>query len=358
MKKIKISLMTLLSLGIIIFAISCSKNEKSENLKLDTPQSGIRSLSDEELVVKIKEFTQLANNVREGRILKAEPEKMTIDEAKYYISSTLNYTYCNYNAPRADVKVVKTEVIVPIIAAEEKVFIVDAAQGYNNAVDNIREQYRLTSESNKKLVLCSLDDAIIEPENDRVIFKITALIAYGVNPNYPTPQFGVTYQFWWTRNSQNCYDGTTDLGGAPNVIENYVKEQIMDAPPVDCRYYFPDPSSQTFHPLNYEVDPIHDGICDYEIFYWRGLNQNLTPQVKCIGIEVGVHEMIFYQNHLVSLVANFLTQNAPYKMSDLYIAAQPEYISSNETAIFHFPTLYYGTRRIDCSSPSYPIPID
>lgn len=341
-----------LTLISIVIMVSCSK-DKSNTLAPSTSQT------DEQLVSKIHWFMNSATDFKEGKILK-NGEKMYLDSALYYISATLNYKYC-FNAEQiGKFKLDTIEVQIPIIAAESKTYVVDALAGYNLAVEKIRIKYKLITGENKKLVGCMVQNKGINTSNDTITFMITAQISTGISP--PQLLFGDEDQYWWTRDSQNCYNGTGN-DGAPNIIERNVTARFTPGPVPNCRYWFPVIHSYTFIATEYQVDEIKDNFCDYLIFYASGPPlEVLTNEVQCLGIDPinhpGVNEMNFYCDGLYEIVSQYLNSEME-KVQRIYINNEQVTLGINTIAIKHNPTLFYGVRKLDCSyQQQYPIPIE
>jgi hypothetical protein len=361
MRTLLLTLSALLLISIVAM-YSCTK-EKSETA---TPSA---ALSDEQIVSKVNWFMDAAKDMKEGKYLKSG-EKMALDSALYYISASLNITYGFPELLLTHTKLDETIITLPIVGTEGKTYIVDALTSYNQARSNIKTHVLALNKPNMKTLGFIVENLGINDTNSEITLKITTQIGYG-STFIPTAQlttvtdWGFTEedQYWWLRNSYNCFNGG-GFEGAPEVIENTLMFGYIPAPQPNCRYSYPLLHNMTFDPLSYEVDLVKDNFCDYKIFYARGtMSQILTDQVQCLGLDAahpGVHEIGFYCNGLKEIVDGFfaLPGNTNYSCQKIYIDSPGPLMFNNNPNIWYIqnsPTLYYGTRYIICNYPAIDI---
>ncbi len=347
-------LTNLLSLVIsVVILIGCAK-EKTEKQSAMT-----QAIENDYLVNKVLGFSQMANDLNEGKLLK-NAEKMPIDEAINQISATLNYIYGHHTASYGKFHYETITLRIPIIAQEEKTYLVDALAGYNDALTQIRAKIVLINGLNKKVLNIAFLDAVINESLNEIIVNFQMQVGTGNAPIIGSSGFNTAEQYWWVRESYNCFDGNNTLGGAPDVIEQRLMFKFIQAPPPNCRYWFPFTEIKKFSATSYIADGNGDNFCDYKIYYATGLeSQVLTDTVQCLGIEAnhpGIHEMDFYLNNLDQIIAEFLLASNK-SMKGLYIENSLEMVEDIVT-IKHIPQLTYGTKSIMCWDNDYPIGIE
>jgi hypothetical protein len=308
-----------------------------------------------------------AQDIKDGKTYK-DGEKMLIEDAIYDISASLNVTY-GFPEQLLDHTILDEAIIsLPIIANEGKTFVVDALTGFNSARSTIKNHILSKGKSNAKTLGFIVENLGVNNTNTAIDLKIITQIGYG-NSFSPfvqgstTTDWGFTEasQFWWLRNSQNCYDGS-GTEGAPEVIENTLMFGYIPAPQPNCRYVYPVLHNFTFDPLAFEVDPTKDNFCDYKIFYARGsMSAIMTDQIQCLGLDAShpdVHEMNFYCTGLKEIIDWFIAQpeNSGFRCQKIYISSPgPLPYDQSLWYIKHSPTLYYGTRQTVCNSPAIDI---
>lgn len=349
------NLLLLIILSAFSLLISCTK-EKSEK------QTSLTEANESDyLVNKVLNFSQMANDLKEGRLLK-NAEKMPIDTALYYISATLNYTYCYHTAKSGKLHMDTITIKVPILGMEEKTFLVDALAGYNDAVAKARAKYAKIDGLTKKLINIAFLNAEINQGMDTV--KVSLGLQIGTGNGQTIGSYGFfneNEQYWWLRDSQNCFDGNYLSGGAPNVLEQHLLFKYIIAPPANCRYWFPFTEVKNFIATHYPGDGTPDYFCDYKIFYASGPNEQvLTDTVQCLGLETShgdIHEMEYYLNGLDQIIAEYLL-NSGKSAAAIFIGSEFIPINHDNSTIKHSPYLTYGVKKVTCWESEYPIGIE
>lgn len=362
----KRNVLFLILLFVSMWILSCTKEKPIYSY------SSIQQ-SDEQLVSNVHWFMNAAKDVKEGKILK-DDNKMLIDSALYYISATLNYKYCHHTEYSGKFLQDTVYVKIPILAAEGKTLLVDALKGYNASLEGIRAKYARILNSDKKITGCMVNNLGITQGGDSLNIQIVSQFRYAIGQNLLLNnqtqfQFGENEKYWWLRDSYNCYNGSSEDGGAPNVIQNTIMFAYCPAPPPNCRYWFPQYTDISFvaNDPSFEVDLIKDNFCDYKIFYASGtIAQVLNDDVQCLGTDTGhpgEHEMNFYCYWLNEIVYDFFLQHESENLSckeiQIYSPAPypPNPNNPSIIAIKHVPHLFYGKRYLICNEPQYPIEI-
>lgn len=233
----------------------------------------------------VKNFIQQAQQVKIGRILK-DSEKLPIEEAIDFIDESFSYEYCYHQANIKDIKTITISIKIPIIALEEKVYLVNALAAYNEAVDKVRVKYNDASDSKKVLYGVSVINKGIDNSGDYIDVDIIAKV--GIGTIIATPFDG----WFWAEHSHSC-DQTILNVGAPEVIENEVTFGLNPVPSPNTRIWFTDEtqiSENNPKQTKYRAQNPLDKFCDYFIYYVEGDNLDLT--FYCLEEDNG--ELNFY----------------------------------------------------------------
>jgi hypothetical protein len=348
--------------------LSCTKEKPDTNTTNPTP-------GDDRLIGQVHWFMDAAQDVKDGKMLK-DGEKMLIDSALYYISTTLNYKYCfpgsNFGISKSDTSLVK----IPILASEGKTLLVDALSAYNLSVEKVRLRYRAITSSNKHLLACVVQNAGVTPGNDTIIARVISQTGYGAP--IANTGFGSNDQYWWSINGGNCVDPNyTEPGmGAPEVLAGSIYNhgwwpQIQSG----YRMWFSDPVIKPYNdPTQYAATGTTatiDNFCDYKFYYateyYNGsLQQPLEDKVFCLGLEVnhpGIHEMEFYNSNMADVFLAFLNGNGRNFMNIEILDDWDQYSVPGGTATQyyhnykHIANLTHGVMHIE-SVIGYPNYID
>lgn len=346
------TILLFLALAIVAGVFNACKKDKTTP---DTPE-----ISESTYIVNnVLNFSQQASLLNEGSYLK-NGEKVPIDTALFYISATLNYIYCDHTAQYRELLFDTIKLEIPIIGQEGKTFLVDALAGFNEAVTQARTKFKLANGLNKKLLNFAFLNAFFNESSNEIIVNFQMQFGTGNAPIISTSGFSTEEQYWWFRGSYNCFDGNNNFGGAPDVLEQRLMFKFIQAPPANCRYWFPFTEIKKFNATSYIADGNGDNFCDYKIYYATGLEpQVLTNTVQCLGIDAnhpGIHEMDFYLNNLDQIIAEFLLASNK-SMQNLYIDSRSIPEIPNLT-ILHEPRLTYGKKSVICWDNSYPIGIE
>jgi hypothetical protein len=359
----KIALLAGMAAILMYIAPACNKERNEEQLPVLQQDD---FTGNEELVNRVLNFSQIAAELKDGKMQKSG-EKMLIDNAIYYISATLNYIYCNHTAAYGKIHLDTITFSLPVIATEGKAYLVDALDGYNTAVEKAREKFVKINKTERQLInIAYISSEMNLPQKAvDLTFEIQtgtdnapAIAAYGF--------FDVEEQYWWFRDTENCYNGNPTLGGAPNVLEQHILFKYKPVPPPNCRYWFPFTEPKDFIATDYEGDGVPDYFCDYKIFYAYGpVIEILTDTVQCLGLEAnhpGIHEMDYYLNGLDEILSGFLA-NTGKSIATINIKSEIEPDPNNYTkvTIKHLPHLTFGKKMTVCwevPNNNYPISIE
>jgi hypothetical protein len=339
---------------------ACDKEQTAQ----DTPTS--ETCESSYVVNKVLAFSQQASYLKEGHYLK-NSEKVPIDTALYYISATLNYVYCNHTAAYGKINLDTITFSLPVIASEGKAYLVDALEGYNTAVERVRGEYIKIDKTTRQLINIAFIGS--EMNFPQKAVDLSFEIQTGID-NAPTITaygfFDDEEQYWWFRDTENCYNGDMTQGGAPNVLEQHILFKFNPAPPPNCRYWFPLTEPMDFIATNYPGDDIPDYFCDYKIFYAHGPVENvMTQTVQCLGLEAnhpGIHEMDYYLNGLDEILVGFLA-NTGKSVATINIESKmkPDPNNYTKVTIKHIPHLTFGKKMTVCwevPNNDYPISIE
>lgn len=337
------------SLAVIALAmmmITCTKE------KQDLPKNN-NDMTDDQLVDRVHWFMDAAQEVKEGKYLK-DGEVMLVDSAVYYISSTINYKYGFHSAPHRNILTDTSFITLPVLHDLPVTHMVDALQGYNSAVGNIRNEMAQISDPDKKLLGCSVFYKERKNDYDEVIFGVIAFI--GTGQAVESPASGSYPSFYYQSNSYQC-NGPLDYG-APEVISNGVTNSQLVVP-ANCRVWFTDPRiSKTYQePTAFPYDGIIDNFCDYRIYYANGAISPLTDGVKCLETlpaYIYGSEIQFYINGLNYIINND-TQLQNSGLNFESVSIQHGY---DQNKIWHTPSVTFGKKHMVCWQDYYPIDIE
>ena len=348
--------------------VNCTKNHSIDNLNSDKDQIQ----NDNELILKIHKFQELAKQQRNGIILKSG-KKTSIDSALFYIDATFNYTYCFstnvYNKIHRDT----TYTCFPNDQNEEVLFD-DVVTAYNKSVDGVRLKYRSVSDTSKKLVAVVFEDLGTDANNYRQVMVISQ-IGTGTSLGSilgTSRNFDIEDEYWFLRDSWMCNESNYGIG-APNVLQNETNFIFRPAPPPNVHVWFS--ALEIFEPnyLNYSVGNTIDNYCDYHIFYANssiGSLQCLPPDynncARCLDYNQGnsgIHEMDFYLDGTSYVIFDWLNDviKNPYNKSFKSISIYSYDEFNQQTGveqIGHNLSITFGKRHESVIVPAqYPINI-
>lgn len=341
------------SLTFVILAsitLSCGK----ESNEMQQTKNNVNQ-SDEQLVTKVENFITLAQDVKNGKILKND-DKMPIPDATAYIDESFNYEYCFHTEPYGKIITETVEVILPIIQTEEKVYTVDAAAGYNEAVAKVRNKYLLIGNQDKKLLGIMVKNLGLY-NNSNIKLQITAQIGTGT-PSVRTDDPTYSMDFWWVRDSHNCDETLFDYGGAPNIIEGEVFAYWRTAPAPNTRVWFTNSQNYFYNaPTAYDNpnDQTIDNYCDYSLFYATARVSPLDYNVQCLSGEGINNEISTYVTCAGTLIEEKISQ-----VGLNFQNVQYESITGNDgiyLTIEHHMQLTLGVKHSIQISTTYPINI-
>lgn len=349
-----------ISLSIILFTISCNKEP-------DTQTQPIADKTvDLDLGESLRNFINLANNAKQGKILKSD-SKVPIDEAIRYISNSLNYEFCFPNSYFTEIKSGTVNIELPIINMEDKVYFVDALEGYNNAIDLIKNKYTALNETHKKLITCKVEQLGIS--NDIATCQVTYFIGIGqlssTNILYP---YGIHDEYYYCdAPCGNCDDLSNIVpgDGASDILEFDIRQSsIPQLRPGYRVYYEVDPNSpitlnhSDYRNLNDPQQP--DNILDYYIYYTTDQIAIVTESQKCLGLETRngsqINEMNFYRNGTITAMTSKLTELAK-DFINIDIVGESKFLPGYLFEYKHTVSIQFGIMHIEPIN-GYPHEID
>jgi hypothetical protein len=333
--------MCFLALSLLIF--SCKK-------ETNNPLSGTQSAVDDDFINRVEKFIDLAQNVKEGKILKSD-EKIPIADAISFIDETFNYEYCQSTTNYKEINQISVNVMLPILSIEEKTYLVDAALAYNDAVMQIRSSYIAIADNKKNLLGVKVKQISIDPNGAYITIQVTGIVGIGsapiVNSNDP-------FEFWWSEGSNSCDLSITDIG-APEIFESQINQVMNISPGPNYRVVWSQLDDVTLNPLAYPMgDQTPDNFIDYKIYNASVEYGPLDDLTKCIGKQDGINEMYFYRDSAIAVITKeLIALNMNFKVIDVKSEA-----SYNQDRIFHYYVVYYGVKTLIYNpDPTYPIGI-
>jgi hypothetical protein len=300
----------------------------------------------------VKNFIQQAQQVKIGRILK-DSEKLPIEEAIDFIDESFSYEYCYHQANIKDIKTITISIKIPIIALEEKVYLVNALAAYNEAVDKVRVKYNDASDSKKVLYGVSVINKGIDNSGDYIDVDIIGKV--GIGNIIASSSDG----WYWAQQSHSCDEiilGT----GAPEVIESEVTFGLNPVPSPNTRIWFTDepetPIIESYaNQAKYRAQNPLDKFCDYFIYYAEG--DNLDPTVLCLEEDNG--ELSFYIQSASSVFNILISENpqyAGYSCKNLQVTDKEGSIPIHYRS--HAYNFYIGIKHVTITTPVDPYPKD
>ncbi len=304
---------TLLNIFLSVILITISCNKEGDNQKLPNNKTTIEV----DLGKTLRNFINLAHDAKNGRILKND-SKIPLGEAISYISNSLNYEYCFPNSNFTEMKSGIIYVELPIISVEDKVYLVDALEGYNTTVDQIKTRYKGLNDSHKKLITCKAE--LVGVTNDIATCLVTYFIGTGqlsvTNVLYP---YGIHDEYYFCDAPCGYCDDLSNIipgDGASDILEHDIRQNLIPLILPGYRvYYEVDPASPvTLDHSDYRNpnDPNPpNNMLDYNIYFTTDVLAPVTESQKCMGLEtvngVQINEMNFYRNGTISSISSKLT---------------------------------------------------
>lgn len=345
-----------------LLTLSCIKEPISEQ------EDASNGINDEQLVKKVENFIQLAKAVKEGKILKSG-EKMPIEEAINYIESSFNYAYCFPDPGYVKLLEIKTDIKIPVLSTEDKVYLVDALTAYNNAVSASRAKYITVAETTKRLFALCVNNKGVDLSGDNIDVEITGIIAIGSRPMYILNE-DENPGFWWTNGGGSCeweppHDPIFGIG-APEVITDNVNFAFKPAPPYGYRMWYNNYSplyTKTPTPEYINPDGIqNDNLCDYWIYKAVGSSETLPNYVKCLAVQNGEDELHFYSSAARYVIESVKIQDLTFfqlsSTRDYFNISIDAYQNNVPPFLYHQYKVQLADRHIAPVSMEYPIDIE
>lgn len=352
--KITITLITVLIIG-LIGLVSCKKEDETTN----GTREEIAEIS-EQFLNQITDFLNLAEQVKKGNVHRSTV-KVPIDTATYYIDGSLNYKYGFGTYLYKSLHIDSVEIALPIIATENKTYMVDVAEGYNQAVTLLREKYYEIQADTVVLKGCVVQQMGRTPANDTLFVRVIGHFAMGIHPGTLLSYSGLNDAYWWSRGSYNCNQNIIGMG-APDIFDQELSFVFRPAPPPNIRYVFYDlaTEAQAFsdpivYPNPNDIVP-NDNFCDYKLFYVIiPKNDLFTDELMCLGTHPdfpGIHEMYFYRQSMREIIEEWLNNNQKSFFSVITLHKDEE--ADDYKMRYHVMELTHGKiRQMNCGPVSY-----
>lgn len=327
-------------LAISIVISSCKKDISDQQIE--------KNISDNELVKRVEKFIELANNAKEGKILKSG-EKIPIEDALAYIDETFNYEYCHHSTNFRSIKNVSIFIDIPIISIEEKIYLVDAVMAYNDAVTAIRNKYNQLTDGVTKLLNVQVKEIGIDPTEQYITVEIIGIVGIGIAPVVSTSEM----EYFWNRGSSSCDYQLSNIG-APEVMGDAINFVMNISPGPHYRVIWTNNDDETFNYSDYSNSGVFDNFCDFKIYSADIAYGPLDPITCCLGEQNGINEMQYYMNYAQTIINQFLD---PINMDFQSIFIQSDQ-SEDLSNIYHTYVVHYGHKHLILNPDiAYPINI-
>lgn len=364
-------------LGSILFlTVQCEKEGLLKN-----EDSSTQSISDNQLEKTILNFLDFAKEVENGNSPKTT-DSISVDSAIIYLDATLNYTYCftdaNYERLIRDTSYVTVDLLSSIWTTQQ-----NAAEAYNDAIDEIKTKYTSITDTTKRLVsVIVLDYGLDTPNKKKLqIISFIGTGSSGASILNSSGKFPIDEEYWFMHDSYSC-DLQSTGSGAPNILKNETMLNLRPTPQVNQHIWFT--RSEVYTPdigddplLRYK--PVYipdDNYCDYYIFFADeeiGGIGSLECQsypwnncARCLDYNQGgsgIHEMDFYlegTEYVINRWLNDATLNGQDKSFEFIEILGNERIKNGQDFLIieHLMDIIFGIRHVSYSNNQYPISIE
>ncbi|MCK9616481.1 MAG: hypothetical protein M0R21_01440 [Lentimicrobiaceae bacterium] len=336
--------------AVVIFIIgSCSKNE---TIKHDTVDSNANANVVEQ---KILNFININNA---NKLLKND-QKISMEDAVFYIDGTLNYTYC-YPEHKLKYCIWDTTNIEIPYSIDNDVLMQDEVSAYNSAVSLVRNMYNKISDTTKTLLCVVVQNMGLDQNSRQIKLRLIAQIGIGKGVVYEP--FGENDDWDFRRFTWNCDMTIVDIGGALKIEEAIHANKEVYLPCPNARIWYSSP--EVYTPLStclrnpFNPFDVVDNYCDYAIFYATSQVAAITDETKCLDDK----EMNYYYNGTSKVIYDWQNNTLLNPLGKKFMNCLINGLETTDGTIykiFHEVNATYGIRHVDCSgSIQYPISIE
>lgn len=355
MKKKYVSFMFAASLAAAVI-VGCSKEQPATTPVTPENQQSV------DLASHYRQFLAAADLKKEGKWLKTE-KHFSFAEAFNELGGALNYAYTFPTNTNGNVYTYDVQISIPV-SSQNDITETSLLDGFNDAVDALRDEYRKLTHSGKTLVAVSGVNQGVDPSTGNLVISLTAVIGYG-NP-VTSGVFSDTCSWRYEVDGGTC-SGQGGIEGAPQILENYMNDYCYRPGAGVHIWFWPQvvylPVRDSFPSGN----PI-DNYCDYLIFYANGPVAAITDSVMCLEYNQnnsGIHEMDFYLDGATEIMQEWLASSSLNPNNYHYIRCKfGSYSTYNSLddilTIGHDEKFFFGELHsisIDEEEPGYPTSI-
>jgi hypothetical protein len=341
MKKVILTVTSLFAIAVLLNA--CKKEQPTiadaKNPTATATNSTGMSKEDVEIENKIKAFAKKVENHKNNPTAREASDPYTVDEAEFFIETTLNYLYAvtdiKYENEHRD------EITFEVEKDNDGSLDFDkVADAYIKAQTEISNYYASLSDDERTLVIADLEKVDNLSNADHITFKLSALFSTGIAAAINVNPFG--YGWKWAFGMGSCNGG---LGGrdACTELARQLNATISPiSPPPLYEWYFTNiVSTGDIHPMDVSgvVTP-PAGSLSYNYLYSQGdVPLSASSDQNCIP----ANYMNFYFNGGKSIALYFKPVG---KEICNYFYHPDVIVSSNPNSGFHDELVKYGVRHM------------
>ena len=337
-----------------LIMISCSKEKTATE-----PTSYNQSI---EKARQHQQFLKAAKLKKDGKWLKTE-KHYSYAEAFDELGGALNYAYTFPTNTNGNVYTYDVQISIPV-SSQNDITETSLLDGFNDAVDALRDEYRKLTHSGKTLVAVSGVNQGVDPSTGNLVISLSAVIGYG-NP-VTSGAFSQADSWRYEVDGGTC-SGQGGIEGAPQILENYMNDYCYRPGAGVHIWFWPQVVYLPVRDSFPSGDPI-DNYCDYLIFYANGPVAAITDLVMCLEYNQNnscIHEMDFYLDGATQIMQEWLASSSLNPNNYHYIRCKfGSYSTYNSLddilTIGHDEKFFFGELHsigIDEEEPGYPTSI-
>ncbi len=356
MKLKKVIPLLIIAAGFLCF-YQCSKQEQAVPERIE----GQKAKS--HLITSIHRLLQDTEQQETGVHYKSD-SIVPIDSAIYYIGATLNYAYCFPTETYRNSHKISATITLEM-ESESQINYDEVLSSYSDVVADLRTEYLLVSESDKHLIVVTIEDMGNNLDNSEREIKVNGIVGVGNSLSLSSPYgvFPTDLAYKYQEFSSKC-DGTGVGTGAADLIESEFMFYHFPAPaPQYHVWYWPTEEFTPYH-IDYKAyDPVTqspDNYIDYYIYFASNSVSPITNETRCLEYDQGgsgVHELDFYLFGAEYIMDDLIDEEVTegYSFISLHIASR----AINGGAIIrHELTYEFGDRHVTIFSTGYPTNIE